>query len=128
MAITSNTDLLVAFDEDQLIQSTRILEAARAEHEHCAQSIAIEMLREIKARVATPDDYNNMTTEEYDSAVAAAVERAKRLATTQVHLLTATEIVAAANLGGNFFEHGYVSLMAGIQAEDKVSFRRTDIE
>ena len=82
------------------------------------------MLRTLLGTGMTAQQYNDMTDEAYQAAVDESVKRAKLNINAPVSALDSYQIAAAANIGGNYFEHGYVALMAGIQAADKIQFTR----
>lgn len=120
MPVSTNVDLLNAFDNNEQVQSAKL----DATNEHAAQVVAMEILRELKAVFALVEAYNNSTPAELDVIAASGLERAKRHPAASVHLLTSSDVAQAKGLAESFFEHGYTTIMAGLAMEQKFAFRR----
>jgi type IV pilus biogenesis protein CpaD/CtpE len=119
MPALTNYEVMLNYEQNALIESQNL----HATNEHAAQVVAMETLRELKSMGITVQQYNDMTTEDWDAVQARAVARARLHPTARVDLLNASDLVSAGNLGGNFFEHGYSTIIAGMQQGDKVMFR-----
>ena len=125
MAINSNVDFVNTFDRNALCVSTRILmNIAPHEDEHAAQTIALEMLRVLLATGMTPAQYNLTTEAEYQAFVNEARTRGKFNINAPVPFLSEGDVQSAANVGGNYFEHGYDFIMNGISQGNKITFTR----
>jgi hypothetical protein len=121
MAINDNYDALTTYDRDQLLQSQRL----NVTDEHAGQVVVFEMLRHLKA--AYGEDvvaYNNMTEEQWTAHKAVVLNAASLHPNARIDLLTAGDLEVAYNMGGNYFEHGYVFILDGTQPADKVSFSK----
>ena len=127
MAITSNEDLVVTYDDGGLIVSARILEPTDTpEREHAAQCLAIEGLRTILGMGITVTEYNNMDDPTWQAVIVEAVARARLNVIARIHELTPNEWEQAVNVGGSsYFEAGYVAFMAGVSQTERVTFTRT---
>ena len=136
MAITSNEDFVLTYDADSQVASTRVFsQTASTQLEFGAQCLIIEIVRGVLADGISADDWNN-TGEGFRFAdqVAwdvwfleirdAAQERAALNVASHVSELTEAQLGQAANLAANFCERGYVSVMAGTQQADKITFTR----
>jgi len=119
MPAWTNYDLLLNYEQNALIESQKL----NAVDEHAGQVVAIETLRELKSMGITVQQYNDMTTEEWDAAQVRAVGRAKLHPTARIDMLMAGDLVNAGNLGGNYFEHGYSTIISGTPLGDKITFR-----
>ena len=119
MPAWTNFELLLNYENNALVESQKL----NAANEHAAQVVAMETVRELKSLGITVQQYNDMTTEDWDAAQARAVARAKLHPTARVDLLTSGDLSGAGNLGGNYFEHGYNAIIAGTPAGDKITFR-----
>lgn len=121
MAINDNYDALTTYDRDQLIQSQKL----NVSDERAGQVVAFEMLRHLKA--AYGEDvtaYNNMTEEEWTAIKVVVLNSAKHHPNARVDLLSSGDLDIAYNLGGNYFEHGYVTILDGTSPADKISFSK----
>jgi hypothetical protein len=129
MAIANEIDLVLAYDGNFRIDSTRILEdVAPHSDEHAAQCVAIETVRGWLASGLTLDEYNAISETDWPvllrQVTDEAVGRARLNVTAPVGRLTPDQVISAANIGTNFFEHGYNTIMAGIGNLDKISFTK----
>lgn len=125
MAITNNQDLVNTYDGNFQVESTRILpDIAPHDDEHAAQCVAIETLRSLMALGITPQQYNEMVEADWQAVIADSKSRAALNINAPVAHLTDSDIQGAANIGGNYFEHGYLVVMAGINSLDKIRFTR----
>lgn len=95
--------------------------------EHAAHCLAFETLREIVSRVITVEQYNAMDDATWADVKAESVKRAKRnpSSSRQIQQLSESDIEGACNLGGNYFEHGYTTIIGNTSAPDKRTFERT---
>ena len=136
MAITSNEDFVLTYDGDSQVNSTRVFShTAPTQLEFGGQCLIIEIIRGVLADGISLNDWNN-TGEGFrfaDQAAwdewflgirNAAQERAALNIASHVNELTEAQLGQAANLAANFCERGYVSVMAGTQQADKISFTR----
>lgn len=137
MPVSTNIDLLNAFDNNEQVQSAKL----NVTDEHAGQVVAMEILRELKAVFAlvalnihffgefllqgpAVEAYNTSTPEELNVIAASGLERAKRHPTAAVHLLTSRDLAQAKGLAESFFEHGYTTIMDALSMENKCTFRR----
>jgi hypothetical protein len=134
--ITNNIDLIVAFDGDHLVATTRIFPAeAPAGKEHAGQCCMIEHVREILASgitlaewnsTAEPWTYRGQTWEDYWAGVRERAHvRACLNVSADIPHLTTPELDQISNMASNFFEQGYAGIMAATQQDDKITFTRT---
>lgn len=125
MAITSNVDLVNTYDGNFQVVSTRILPAiAPHDDEHAAQCLAIETLRSLLATGMTPQQYNDLDEPSWQAIIAASRARASLNINAPSYMLSEIDAQAGASIGGNYFEHGYIFIMNGVQQGDKVQFTR----
>ena len=125
MAITSNIDLINTYDGNFQVVSSRILpDIAPHNDEHAAQCLAIETLRTLLASGMSVAQYNALTDAEFRAIIDESFKRSKLNVNAPGAILSATDVAAAGNLGGNFFEHGYVFIIDSMGAATKVQFTR----
>lgn len=122
----NEVNYVVDYDQNQLLQTVRVLNSSSsAENEFAAQCIAVEMLRNLLASGMSVDDYNNMSAEDWENRKALAVTAASlNVVATEVNHLNDTQKESAANIGGNYFEHGYLFILSNVQQNERLSFRK----
>lgn len=109
----NNDQFLTTYDRGTLQQ----LETPRLniENESIGQTIAVEVLRALDARGLTPQMYNDLSDADWEDLiriVVATIPGAEKLSWHDQY--------SAANLGGNFFEHGYETILVNTSETDKV--------
>lgn len=122
----TNIEAINAYDANQQLDTTNVL-ALESPHddEHAAQCVVFEMLRELMATGMTPAQYNDMSQDDYDAAVQRAVYRAALNVNAPVmSSLDNYGREAAANIGGNYFEHGYAALLNAMAPSERIRFTR----
>lgn len=136
MAIISNEDFVLTYDDNAQVASTRALSnVAPTQEEFGAQCFIIEIIRGVLADGISLDDWNNVGEGFrfpdqaawdvwYGEIRDAAKERAALNVASHVADLSSGQLDQAANLAANFCERGYVAVMAGTQQADKISFTR----
>jgi len=125
MAIVSNVDLINTYDGNFQVVSTRILpDVAPDTDEFAAQCLALETLRSLIASGMTVEQYNALDEPGWQAIIADSYARSRLNVNAPAAILSENDRNAAANIGGNYFEHGYVTIMAGVQQADKVQFTR----
>lgn len=124
----TNAEVLAAFDANQSVKSTRVFGADVTNvKEHGAQCLAFETLRGLLVDGVTIDQYNQMSNADWQARVVAAANRMKvydRPGFNALSTAVSNEWDAAANIGGNYFEHGYEFIMAGSTALEWVTFTK----
>lgn len=125
MPIQNNVQLLNAYDDGINIPVPRIPVADPA-CEHAAQCLAMEILRGWRA--AGLPAYNNDAGYPATSAQVqeAAFQRAALNPASSEQLLNLTDAdkQQANSIGENYFEHGYVNILAGTSNTDKRTLQR----
>lgn len=126
MPILNNVDALNSYDSATglVVPQLSISDPA---NEHAAHCLAFETLREIISRVITVDQYNTMDNATWQDVKAESVKRARRNPSSgrQIQTFTESDIESACNLGGNYFEHGYLTITGNTASPDKRMFERT---
>jgi len=125
MAIVTNIDVVNAYDQNLNIQSSRILPDEMPDNdEHAAQCLCVETLRTLLAMGITVQEYNDMDDPTWQNVIIESYNRSRLNINAPAAILIQSHREAAAGLGGNFFEHEYTTIMAGIQQTEKISFTR----
>jgi hypothetical protein len=126
--LMTNAEVLAAFDANQSIKSTRVFGAdVTPVKEHGAQTLAFETLRGLIALGITVDEYNQMSQADWEAQVVAAANRMKAYDRPGFNALSnqvSNEWEAAANIGGNYFEHTYDFIIAGSTTLEWVTFTK----
>lgn len=137
MAITNNVDLVLTFDNDQLVTSPRILGPSVSQTtEHAAQCCAIECLRQILSTGITLAEWNSsenpwmfqgQTWDDWWTSVCDTghVRATLNVGASEIPRISTEYMDMAANMAQNLFEHGYATIMAATSQGDKVTFTRT---
>lgn len=126
MPITTNAELITAFDNDDAIQAPKMLSPQPGNAmEHACQCIAIEVLRTLIDSGLTVQEYNDLESAAWDAIISESVARAELVTTAPVAACFAAHPGVGGNYGGNYFEHGYSTVIAGIQPGDTCVFTRT---
>lgn len=124
MAITNNVQLIEQFDANMPIQSPRLF-LANTPQEHAAQCVAVETCRSLMAGGFSIAAYNDMTGIAWYGLVLEAVTRAAMNLSANIHALELQHAITGADLGGNFFEHGYTTIMGNTQQSQQIQFTKT---
>lgn len=110
-----NARVLATYDTDQgKVSVARILGLHDPKpREWAAQCVAMETLRALMASGISIAAYNDMGFPEWAAlAFAARDQAAARVPGAPVGELADDEVLNAANIGGNYFEHGYDTILA----------------
>lgn len=118
--MTTNAEFLAAYDLNALQSSHRLY----SPDEHTSQVLCAETLRILMASLMTPSDYNNLSDAAWANIVNDAVAAANLISGVNTGLLRSDHIQAAANLGGNYFEHSYQFIMDGTPLGCFTTFRK----
>ena len=113
----TNAGLLAAYDADGEIVGPTIF-AANPEKEHAGQCVAVETLRRLLELGRTKREWNDMPAVAWQGLALAAGRRSE-------HSFDDPEdVMAAASIGGAYFEQGYQKLIDGT-GRRLVRFTRT---
>ena len=133
--ITNCVDVVVHYDNDQLVASQRIAAPdAEPRQEHAAQCLMVEIIRDILSTGLTIDEYNTLNGQEdptewdawWAARQAAAFERVVfNVSADYAPLLPQGLRDNAANQAASFFEHGYPYTMSMGTNESRITFTRT---
>lgn len=119
--MTTNLEYLAYYDANAPVTSQKLVVA----DERAGQLVAAEVLRTLTETPGlTPEGYNNMPDWEFFIKIADAVRQASLIPNHNLGLLSTTEILTSANLGGNFFEHTYQFIIDGTAPADRIQFRK----
>lgn len=118
--MTTNAQILIEYDANASITSSRL----NAVDEQAAQVIAFETLRGLRLSLITVAAYNNLSDANWVIFVGEAANRADDVPGCNIQALSQSEVFGAANLGGNYFEHGYQVIIDGQNPADLTTFRK----
>lgn len=126
MPINNNEDAMNAYDIAVGNIQVPHLVVSQPDREHASHCVAFEILRGIMAAVPDAAAYNNMSEAQYEQLCAEAKVRASLNPTSALETqgLTVDDINQCCNLGGNYFEHGYVTIIGNTSQEDRRNFNR----
>jgi hypothetical protein len=131
MPTVTNKALLNYYDHSTQTQvPNQQAEAGTPEAHHAMHCLIFEVLRGWMGTGLTVAEYNNMEEVAWlalrASVCAAAVIRAKLnpASAADAARLTANDLEAACNIGDNYFEHGYTTIIDGTPAGDRLNFTR----
>lgn len=126
MPINNNVDLVVAYDANANVRAPRMLSPEfPPAMEHACQCIAIEVLRTLMASGMTVQEYNDLDDATWNAIILESKDRASLNVSAPVQECFEAHPGVGGNYGGNYFEHGYLSTIAGMAQGDTILFTRT---